>query len=101
MNINVLWVWREFRVYEKMLMEFVPFLIWGIIECTIDMGMTYKYILVGPLHIWYLRFLMEDFLIRRLLDKWIVNNPILPILLIVIQYVIVDIVGMHSIDVPI
>ena len=46
-------------------------------------------------------FLMEVFLIRRLLDKWIVNNPILPILLIVIQYVIVDIVGMHSIDVPI
>lgn len=78
----------------------IPFIVWGFIECTIDMGCRYKYMLVGPLHIWYLRFILESFILTRLIDKYLLKYPFLLVILILIQYVVFDVVGYHTIDIP-
>lgn len=56
--------------------------------------------LVGPLHIWYLRFILESFILTRLIDKYLLKYPILLVILILIQYVVFDVVGYHTIDIP-
>lgn len=63
---------------------FIPLLIWGFFECTIDLGRDYSSLLSGPLHLWYLTFLLKSFLITYIYDGLLIKKPyiIIPIICI-------------------
>lgn len=69
-------------ISKKVKRLLVPLLFWGFFECTIDLNCDYSEFLFGPLHLWYLRFLLMCFLITYLFDKWLIKTPwvIIPIL---------------------
>ena len=58
-------------------------------------GVNLKSIIVGPLHLWYLRFIFECFIITRLIDTWLTKKPYL-ILVIIIA---LSVLGQFSINI--
>lgn len=89
-----------FFIKKKIFRILIPFIIFGVIECTIDMSCRYKYVLIGPLHIWYLRFILECFIITRLIDKYFLRRPIILLIFVIIQYLFFDVLGYHTLDIP-
>ncbi len=65
------------------------------------MGCRYKYMLIGPLHIWYLRFILEYFIITRLIiDKCFLKYPVSLVIFILLQFIVFDVWGYHTLDIP-
>lgn len=90
----------SFFIKKKIFRILIPFIIFGVIECTIDMGCRYKYVLIGPLHIWYLRFILECFLITRLMDKCFLGRPFILLIFVIFQYLFFDVLEYHTLDIP-
>lgn len=74
--------WRTF-LKKKCLRILVPLVIWGIFECIIDLDNDFSQLLNGPLHLWFLRFIMEAFIITRIFDKHFINNRVTIIFLFI------------------
>lgn len=64
------------------------------------MGCRYKYVLIGPLHIWYLRFILECFLITRLMDTCFLGRHFILLIFVIFQYLFFDFLEYHTLDIP-
>ena len=64
-----------FFIKKKSLRLLVPFLFWGVLECFVDLGGNFSTLIEGPLHLWYLRFVFECFIVTRLFDSWLLQRP--------------------------
>lgn len=52
----------------------IPFIVWGLFECFVDMNMNFRYLFTGALHLWFIRFLLEAFFITRLCDSVVLKD---------------------------
>jgi hypothetical protein len=62
-------------ISKKLKRLLVPLLIFGLFECTFDLGGDYSSLLLGPLHLWYLNFLLKCFVVTYIIDRWLIKRP--------------------------
>ena len=62
---------------KKIKRIFVPLMIFGFFECTFDLNGNYGTLLLGPLHLWYLSFLLKCFIVTYLYDKLLIKRPVI------------------------
>lgn len=74
-------------IKKKIKRILIPLLTFGFIECTFDLEFNYSSILEGPLHLWYLNFLLKCFVVTYIYDRWILKSPWIVFPLIVILVV--------------
>ena len=69
---------------KKLKRLMIPLLVFGLFECIFDLNGDFKSLLVGPLHLWYLYFLIKCFIVTYLYDKWLLKTPwlILPLIMV-------------------
>ncbi len=79
-------------ISKKLKRLLIPLLAFGFFECTFDLNCDYSSILEGPLHLWYLNFLLKCFFVTYIYDRWLLEKfwivfPLIA-LLIVERYIL-------------